>query len=114
MVFPVNVGEAFVEFENDRRRLMNVLIDLIEINHGLLRALGVSHASLEKVIAITSAHGLKTKLTGAGGGGCAVTIIPDDSKPETTATVMKELSAEGFVCYETSVGGPGVRAVILR
>jgi mevalonate kinase len=41
--------------------------------------MGVSHASLETIKAITKASpfGLSTKLTGAGGGGCAVTLIPD-------------------------------------
>lgn len=47
------------------------------MNHCLLSAMGVSHPSLEQVRAITSKHGLKTKLTGAGGGGCAVTVIRD-------------------------------------
>ncbi|KAJ2896365.1 Mevalonate kinase, partial [Coemansia aciculifera] len=43
--------------------------ELIRINHGLLSTLGVSHASLEQVREITAAHGLASKLTGAGGGG---------------------------------------------
>lgn len=40
-------------------------------------AMGVSHPSLEQVRTITSKHGMTTKLTGAGGGGCAVTIVRD-------------------------------------
>lgn len=39
--------------------------------------MGVSHPSLEQVRNITRQHGLRTKLTGAGGGGCAVTILRD-------------------------------------
>jgi len=52
---------------------------LINENHGHLVALGVSHPSLEIIRAKTAAppHGLSTKLTGAGGGGCAVTLVPD-------------------------------------
>lgn len=50
---------------------------MVDINHCLLETIGVSHPSLEKVRAITAASGLKTKLTGAGGGGCAVTFIRD-------------------------------------
>lgn len=52
---------------------------LIRDNHGHLVTLGVSHPSLEMIVAATAAEpfGLATKLTGAGGGGCAVTLIPD-------------------------------------
>ena len=51
---------------------------LIDDNHTLLDQLRVSHPSLEAVRRITSAdpYNLATKLTGAGGGGCAVTLIP--------------------------------------
>lgn len=52
---------------------------MIRENHQHLRDLEVSHASLEMIVAATAAEpfGLATKLTGAGGGGCAVTLIPD-------------------------------------
>ncbi|KAJ1558433.1 hypothetical protein HK405_013698, partial [Cladochytrium tenue] len=49
---------------------------LVEMNHGALVALGVSHASLERVRAATAPLGLASKLTGAGGGGCAITFVP--------------------------------------
>ena len=52
---------------------------LIRENQALLVRLGVSHPALEMVVAATASEpfGLATKLTGAGGGGCAVTLIPD-------------------------------------
>ncbi len=47
-------------------------------NHQHLVTLGVSHPALETIRNKTAVpHGLSTKLTGAGGGGCAVTLIPD-------------------------------------
>lgn len=47
-------------------------------NHEHLVTLGVSHPALETIRSKTAVpHGLSTKLTGAGGGGCAVTLIPD-------------------------------------
>ena len=48
-------------------------------NHRHLVSLAVSHPSLERIKAITKEepYGLSTKLTGAGGGGCAVTLLPD-------------------------------------
>ena len=50
---------------------------LVDMNQHLLDALGVGHPALDKIVAITSALGLHSKLTGAGGGGCALTLIPD-------------------------------------
>ncbi|KAJ7113117.1 GHMP kinase, partial [Mycena epipterygia] len=52
---------------------------LINENHEYLVMLGVSHLSLETIRATTAAlpYGLSTKLTGAGGGGCVVTLVPD-------------------------------------
>lgn len=58
---------------------MHVLQALIDENHAHLISLGVSHESLEKIRRTTAAqpYQLSTKLTGAGGGGCAVTLVPD-------------------------------------
>lgn len=56
-----------------------MLESLIDENHRHLVTLGVGHSALESVKAKAgqAPWGLHTKLTGAGGGGCAVTIIPD-------------------------------------
>lgn len=65
--------------ELPRDKLLSALAALITENHAYLVALGVSHPALEAIRAQTAAepYGLTTKLTGAGGGGCAVTLIPD-------------------------------------
>ncbi|GJJ69895.1 mevalonate kinase [Entomortierella parvispora] len=97
----------------DRAQLLSQFGELVDVNHGLLAALGVSHPSLEKVREISSKLGLKSKLTGAGGGGCALTLIRDDVTPETVAVVKQLLEAEGFYCMETSVGGPGAGILTL-
>jgi len=51
---------------------------------------------------------LSTKLTGAGGGGCAVTLIPDDVKESVLRALVEELSTSGYHPYLTSVGGSGL------
>ncbi|KAF9135446.1 hypothetical protein BGW39_002913 [Mortierella sp. 14UC] len=97
----------------DRAHLLARFGELVDVNHALLVALGVSHPSLEKVREISSKLGLKSKLTGAGGGGCALTLIRDDVSSETVTVVKQLLEAEGFQCMETSVGGPGAGILTL-
>lgn len=62
--------------------------DLITVNHGLLVSLGVSHPKLERIRELIDHTGIGwTKLTGAGGGGCAITILkPQPPMPNGTLT----------------------------
>jgi len=83
--------------------------DLFRINHGLLVSLGVSHPKLEHIRELVDYADIGwTKLTGAGGGGCAITLL----KPNVDAKVLKELEqkfeAAGFEEYKTTLGGDGV------
>ncbi|KAG0235170.1 Mevalonate kinase [Actinomortierella wolfii] len=103
----VSCKQLFNQHELTRAELLAQFGDLIDINHGLLISLGVSHPALEKVREISSKLGLKSKLTGAGGGGCALTLIRDDVTAEVVSAIKALLHAEGFECFETSVGGPG-------
>jgi len=86
------------------------LESLVDMNQGLLASLGVSHPSLERVIQITGAHGLHTKLTGAGGGGVAFSLVTPDTDKSKVDQAKKDLEKASFMCYTTSIGGPGVMA----
>ncbi|KAK2592207.1 Mevalonate kinase [Conoideocrella luteorostrata] len=82
---------------------------LVDINHGLLDALGVSHPSLERVRELVDHAGIGwTKLTGAGGGGCAITLIRPDVDEEVVRDLEQKFLAEGFHKYETVLGADGV------
>ncbi|KAJ8651693.1 mevalonate kinase [Lichtheimia ornata] len=109
----VEVFKRLQTGEMDTHKVTAELEELVDINHCLLHGLGVSHPSLETVRSVTEAHGVKTKLTGAGGGGCAVSIIRDDISEETLNVVTKELQTHGYDCYQTSLGGVGASASIL-
>ncbi|PSP81906.1 mevalonate kinase [Halobacteriales archaeon QS_1_68_17] len=76
---------------------------LMDFNHGLLSALGVSSRSLDAMVwAAREADAYGAKLTGAGGGGCIVAL--DESRsartaleytPDCEAAFRAELDAEG-------------------
>ncbi|TBU55324.1 cystathionine beta-lyase [Dichomitus squalens] len=121
---PETVGkllDAIQAISNEARRaladpdvprdvLLTGLSSLIDENHAHLVQLGVSHPSLEAIRLKTSStpYGLSTKLTGAGGGGCAVTLVPDDFQDEKLQALISSLLADGYQPYVTAVGGSGL------
>lgn len=99
--------------------------ELMSINHGLLTSLGVSHPRLERLRYLVDQSGVGwTKLTGAGGGGCAITLLKQSHLPSTNRlngeaahgksertalqSLESQLDAEGFKKYQTTLGGDGV------
>jgi mevalonate kinase len=69
--------KALFDAQHEDAEIQKALSFLIDANHGLLVAMGTSHASLEKVREVTARVGLSSKLTGGGGGGCAITLVRD-------------------------------------
>ncbi|KAJ2490454.1 Mevalonate kinase [Coemansia sp. RSA 2050] len=103
-----SAAALFQSTSEDEAALEQQMQDIIRINHGLLSTLGVSHKSLERVREITAARNLASKLTGAGGGGCALTLIPNGMASDDAEVVAREMEDAGFNCYQTVVGGGGV------
>lgn len=92
-----------------------VLSDLVNINHGLLVSLGVSHPALETVKAIGDTHKIgATKLTGAGGGGCAITLLSPDADEATLTKVKSEFYEKGFEVFQAHLGGKGVGVLQIK
>jgi mevalonate kinase len=76
---------------------------LMDFNHGLLSALGVSSRSLDAMVwAARDADALGAKLTGAGGGGCIVAL--DRTEQSTTALEYTPGCEEAFRA-ELDTGG---------
>ncbi|MCX8184260.1 MAG: mevalonate kinase [Sulfolobales archaeon] len=92
--------EALVKYELEKLGLM------MNLNHGLLDSLGVSTRKLNEVVyAARSSGALGAKLTGAGGGGCAIALCRPE-KIETVESIMRFLSE---FTMRTSLGKEGVR-----
>ncbi|KJK82483.1 hypothetical protein H634G_02089 [Metarhizium anisopliae BRIP 53293] len=91
---------------------MDRLGTMIRMNHGLLVSLGVSHPRLEHIRELVDHADVGwTKLTGAGGGGCAITLFRPDAKLETKRELERKFHVEGFQTYETILGADGVAAL---
>lgn len=124
------------DFEDNPGDSIKRLGELMSINHGLLMSLGVSHPKLERLRYLVDQAGVGwTKLTGAGGGGCAITLLKPNASTEqqngnsdqlngeaaysSSQTASKpaasqlqnleaDLEKEGFKKFQTTLGGDGV------
>lgn len=80
--------------------------DLMNINHGLLNAIGVSNSKIEEIINIARKNGaLGAKITGAGLGGYVVILPPEDK----ISTLYKILKDKYKKVYLTSIAKTGLR-----
>lgn len=96
-------------FDRESDEAMEHFGTLLRINHGLLVSLGVSHPRLERIRELVDHTGSGwTKLTGAGGGGCAITLLKRNRDPESLRQLEQRLDDEGYERYETTLGGDGV------
>ena len=87
-----------------RRGDLEGLGDVMNMNQGLLGALGLSSAPIEAMVYRLREHGaLGAKLTGAGGDGGAVIGLFLEPEP----TVMR-LRREGVECFASQLAGPRV------
>lgn len=78
---------------------------LMNINHGLLEAMGVSTSKLSQMVyAARSAGALGSKITGAGGGGCIIVLAP-----RREGEVIAALRAVGASAFEAGFSSEGVK-----
>lgn len=97
------------KFNKQDSRIAETLGKLINVNHGQLVSLGVSHPRLERIRELVDVVGLGwTKLTGAGGGGSTITLLKPDVSPTALRELAEQLDAEDFEKFDTTLGGDGV------
>jgi mevalonate kinase len=97
------------DFDHEDEEDLRKVGELMTINHGLLVSLGVSHPRLERIRELVDHEGIGwTKLTGAGGGGCSITLLKPDVDPARLQKLENRLEAENYQKFETTLGGDGV------
>jgi len=110
---------SLVTHPKESRHVLGSLSQLVRMNHSLLNALGVGHPHLDAVAATAHEFGFATKLTGAGGGGCAFTVLgamengdqahSDEASPAAYGAPLEAaLQAKGYECFRSQVAGAGV------
>lgn len=104
-------GEAVLDeegFDSKKIDSLQKLGQLMTLNHGQLMSLGVSHPRLERIRELVDHEDIGwTKLTGAGGGGCSITLLRPDARPKLDR-LEERLGAEGYRKFETTLGGDGI------
>lgn len=90
------IGAIGAEAADAIERLdMEAVGELMDLNHGLLAALGVSSLELDHACHIARRSGaLGAKLTGSGGGGCVIAVAP-----QREASVLDAWRERGWRTY---------------
>ncbi|KAL7625689.1 Mevalonate kinase [Parahypoxylon ruwenzoriense] len=105
-------AESLIEeeyFDSEDPESLRRLGELMTINHGLLSSLGVSHPRLERVRELVDHEGIGwSKLTGAGGGGCSISLMKPGIPKERVERLERQLEDEGYQKFMTTLGGDGV------
>jgi len=83
---------------------LQTLGELMNINHAMLCAIGVSSEPLERLVyAARKVGALGAKLTGAGGGGCMIALCPQD-KLKQVAEAIERVGGTAFIARKTDDG----------
>ncbi len=84
---------------------------LMNMNHELLKVIGVSHESLDRLVeAVRKAGALGSKLTGGGGGGCMISLTTLSKR----AAVCKAIEENGGQPMVVRKNNAGVRAWLVK
>ncbi|KAD4586400.1 hypothetical protein E3N88_24001 [Mikania micrantha] len=103
-----SIIQSASNFDDDVTNNEQRISELMEMNQGLLRCMGVSHTSIETVLQTTAKYDLTSKLTGAGGGGCVLTLLPALLSATVIDKVVGELEQDEFQCLVAEIGGNGL------
>ncbi|XP_073845831.1 mevalonate kinase [Musca autumnalis] len=104
----IPIYENFGTCQDDSEKFEK-LEHLFQINNDLLKAIGVTHPKLEQIFSIAFKRGFFSKITGAGAGGYAIVLLPENyASNEVYWKLKEELEGAGFGVHATTAGGEGL------
>ncbi|HEU5221967.1 MAG TPA: mevalonate kinase, partial [Candidatus Nitrosotalea sp.] len=86
--------------ENDLNKLGSLMLE----NHDVLKQIGVSTEKIDLLVQEAKKTSYGAKITGAGGGGCIISLV-DDSNSENTLNNLRKISD----CFMTKIDYSGLR-----
>jgi len=86
--------------ENDLNKLGLLMLE----NHNVLKQIGVSTEKIDLLVQEAKKTSYGAKITGAGGGGCIISLV-DDSNSENTLNNLRKISD----CFMTKIDYSGLR-----
>ena len=103
-------NEIITDASKTDKEIISIMKELFKLNHGMLISVGVGHSNISHIDSICAKYDLNGfKLTGAGGGGCA--ILPLDADTENNArldNVKQVLTRNGYNYFITQIGKSGL------
>jgi len=95
---------AFDSVEALKQGNLQAVGELMNVNHALLGAVGVSHEALDRLVHVARDGGaLGAKLTGGGGGGCMIALA-EPSKLKSVVRAIERAGGKAFVARKTDEG----------
>jgi len=86
--------------ENDLNKLGSLMLQ----NHDLLKQIGISTEKIDLLVEEAKKTSYGAKITGAGGGGCIISLV-DDSNSEDTLNNLRKISD----CFVTKIDYSGLK-----
>ena len=94
---------------NEKQFQLEGICEVIRVNQGILKVLGVSCEAIDKVVSIAAEYGYVAKLTGGGGGGCVMAITEDSSNQEQLLNRLDVYKRQG--CTMCSFGETTLQSI---
>jgi len=93
---------------SERALIVTCIQELMTINHHLLNAIGVGHSKVDIVRQCAAQFGVTSKITGAGGGGCMLLLLPRNAAELDLEALQNAMLEREVDCLACGLGVEGL------